>query len=182
MFVTDIPGKKMPSRYASLSRRMWAATIDSILLLFFVAPLVDAGLNALLGATSDTIVTEILGQRLQHTPPGVEQLKMFWSVAQETGIAERFLISTMVQAIIISALTAWFWLKWSATPGKMLLKIKIVDAKTDGQISPRQVVIRLLGYVVSTLPLMLGFFWAWFNRRRQSWHDQMAGTVVIIKN
>jgi len=29
------------------------------------------------------------------------------------------------------------------------------------------------------LPLYLGFLWAVFDRRKQGWHDKIAGTVVI---
>ena len=38
---------------------------------------------------------------------------------------------------------------------------------------------RLLCYLVSALPFYLGFLWAAFDRRKQGWHDKIAGTVVI---
>jgi len=72
-----------------------------------------------------------------------------------------------------------FWIWKSATPGKMLLRLRIVDAKSGGVPSPGQFIIRYLGYYVSTLPLMLGFLWVAFDRRKQGWHDKLAGTVVI---
>jgi uncharacterized RDD family membrane protein YckC len=40
-------------------------------------------------------------------------------------------------------------------------------------------VIRLLCYLLSAAPLYLGFLWAAFDRRKQGWHDKIAGTVVI---
>jgi uncharacterized RDD family membrane protein YckC len=42
-----------------------------------------------------------------------------------------------------------------------------------------RLVIRLLCYFVSALPFYLGFLWAAFDRRKQGWHDKIAGTVVI---
>jgi uncharacterized RDD family membrane protein YckC len=74
-----------------------------------------------------------------------------------------------------------FWSYRSATPGKMALKLTIVDAKTGGKPTLAQFVIRYLGYFVSTLPLMLGLIWVGIDRRKQGWHDKMAGTVVVRK-
>ncbi|KEQ11977.1 branched-chain amino acid aminotransferase I [Endozoicomonas montiporae] len=72
-----------------------------------------------------------------------------------------------------------FWRYRGATPGKMLTSVQVVDART-GQIPGfRQSAIRYLGYFLSTIPLMLGFFWIAIDKRKQGWHDKLAGTVVI---
>ena len=72
-----------------------------------------------------------------------------------------------------------FWIYKSATPGKMLVKTSIVDARTGGKPSVGQCVGRYLGYYVSALPLLLGIIWVGFDKRKQGWHDKLAGTVVI---
>ncbi|MBY5991796.1 RDD family protein [Ferrimonas balearica] len=72
-----------------------------------------------------------------------------------------------------------FWAYKSATPGKMVLKMTIVDAKTGGKPGVGQLVIRYLGYYVSTIPLFLGLIWVAFDSRKQGWHDKLAGTVVV---
>lgn len=72
-----------------------------------------------------------------------------------------------------------FWFAKSATPGKMLFSIKIVDAQTGAKPSVKHFIIRYLGYYVSMLPLFLGFIWVAFDKRKQGWHDKLAGTVVI---
>ncbi|MFN3712507.1 MAG: RDD family protein [Alcanivoracaceae bacterium] len=72
-----------------------------------------------------------------------------------------------------------FWIYKSATPGKMLMGIRIVDAKTGGKCSPGQLVGRYLGYYPSMLVLMLGFIWVAFDKRKQGWHDKLAGTLVV---
>jgi uncharacterized RDD family membrane protein YckC len=71
-----------------------------------------------------------------------------------------------------------FWIARSATPGKMLLSLKIVDAKTFGPITPGQAIGRYLGYYVSMFGLFLGIFWVGWDPRKQGWHDKLAGTVV----
>jgi uncharacterized RDD family membrane protein YckC len=39
--------------------------------------------------------------------------------------------------------------------------------------------VRSLAAVFSTLPLLIGFFWAGWSAEKQSWHDKIAGTVIV---
>ena len=71
-----------------------------------------------------------------------------------------------------------------ALPGntrKILLKLQIVDAKTMATLTLRQAVVRYLGYFLSILVILMGFFWIAFDQRKQAWHDKLAGSVVIVK-
>ncbi len=81
--------------------------------------------------------------------------------------------------LLIIVATIIFWITKGATPGKMVTKVKIVDANTGGELSVGQSVIRYIGYIIGTIPLLLGFFWIAFDKKKQGWHDKMAGTVVI---
>ena len=72
-----------------------------------------------------------------------------------------------------------FWIVKSATPGKLLLDIAIVDVETGGKPSNGQLIGRYFAYYVSLLPLMLGFIWVGFDKRKQGWHDKIAGTLVV---
>jgi len=72
-----------------------------------------------------------------------------------------------------------FWIYKSATPGKMVLKTQIVDAKTGETPSKGQCIGRYFAYYLSLLPLGMGFAWIAFDKRKQGWHDKLAGTVVI---
>jgi uncharacterized RDD family membrane protein YckC len=76
-------------------------------------------------------------------------------------------------------LTLLFWIKKAATPGKMAIGATIVDARTGEQPTTGQFVIRYFAYIVSTLPLFLGYLWVVFDSRKQAWHDKLAGTVVV---
>lgn len=72
-----------------------------------------------------------------------------------------------------------FWYVKQATPGKMLISARIVDAETGAKPSGGQLIGRYLGYFVSMLPLFLGILWVGFDRKKQGWHDKLAGTVVV---
>ncbi len=76
--------------------------------------------------------------------------------------------------------TLAFWQLWQATPGKLLLDCRIVDARTLGKPSFGQFLLRYVGYLLSALPLGLGFLWVLFDKRRQGWHDKLAKTLVIL--
>jgi uncharacterized RDD family membrane protein YckC len=73
-----------------------------------------------------------------------------------------------------------FWKFKSATPGKMLLEMKIVDATTGGAPGAGRLVLRYVGYIVCVLSLCIGFLWIAFDKRRQGWHDKMANTIVVM--
>jgi len=75
--------------------------------------------------------------------------------------------------------TIILWRRFQATPGKMALKLRIVDAVSGETASVRQCCIRYFGYLISALPLGLGLIWVAFDQRKQGWHDKMAGTVVV---
>lgn len=93
----------------------------------------------------------------------------------------RIAIDQILQITIFIGIYLFFWLKFSATPGKFAMSLRIVDADTFGVPTRKQFVIRLLGYILSMLPLGIGFFSLAFNKRKQSWHDKLSHTVVIKK-
>ena len=77
----------------------------------------------------------------------------------------------------IAVILLWRWK--SATPGKMLLRLKIVDAESGGRPSTLCCVIRYFAYLVAMIPFGLGFMWVGWDERKQGWHDKIAGTLVI---
>lgn len=76
-------------------------------------------------------------------------------------------------------ITVWLWTKYLGTPGKMALRLRVVDAKTGEAISTPQAIGRYFAYYLSALPLLLGFIWIGIDRKKQGLHDKLAGTVVI---
>jgi len=75
--------------------------------------------------------------------------------------------------------TIWFWLRFLGTPGKMALKLRIVDAETGQKMSTGQAIGRYFAYIPALLPLCLGLIWVGIDKKKQGWHDKLANTVVI---
>ena len=86
-----------------------------------------------------------------------------------------FAVTWLLPAIAVIV----FWRYRSATPGKMIIGAKIVDARTGEAPSTGRLIVRYLGYYLSAFPFCLGFLWVAFDRRKQGWHDKLANTVVI---
>jgi uncharacterized RDD family membrane protein YckC len=66
-----------------------------------------------------------------------------------------------------------------ATPGKMAMSLRVVDAVSGKKPSTGKLVGRYLAYYLSTIGLFLGFLWVAFDPKKQGWHDKLAGTVVV---
>lgn len=69
------------------------------------------------------------------------------------------------------------WLQ--GTPGLRLMDCRLVDARSGLGIGLVRSVKRALGLILAILPVLLGLLWMLWNKRRQGWHDLLAGSVVI---
>lgn len=85
----------------------------------------------------------------------------------------------VINDLIPLLLVVWLWHRYGGTPGKRLLHLKVVDARTGAHLRWGQAVLRYFGYIASLLPLGLGFLWVIWDKRKQGFHDKLAGTVVI---
>ncbi|MDD9819682.1 MAG: RDD family protein [Nitrospira sp.] len=137
--------------YAGFWVRAGAVTIDTVLLTMILSPFVGA-----------TYGDEYFSER-----PSLEFFDL-------PGPPDFFSTIVLPAAIIIL-----FWIYKQATPGKMLVKAKVVDAQTGGQPTTGQYIGRYFAYYVSAILLGLGFIWVAFDPRKQGWHDKLAGTVVV---
>ncbi len=85
-----------------------------------------------------------------------------------------------VITVAIVAATIAMWVKYDgATPGKKLMKIKIVDADTLESIDAKTGVKRYLGYILSSVMLLIGFAMVLFTEKKQAFHDKFAKTLVV---
>ena len=74
-----------------------------------------------------------------------------------------FIVSWILPAVAV----IWFWIARQATPGKMLIVARIVDASTGQPASTRQLIGRYFAYYVSVIPFMLGLIWVGIDPRKQ---------------
>ena len=130
-----------------------------------------AGWVRLAAIVIDTIIFALITIPAAMVVYGLEYLE---STELVRGPAD-FLISWVFPALF----TILCWMTFAATPGKLIVGIRVVDAATWEKLSFAQCVIRYVGYFVSALVIFLGYLWVMWHPRKQGWHDLLAKSVVI---
>lgn len=165
--------------YATLNRRMFAALIDTLLLLFVIMPLNKFSEFFFFGGKR---FIEILDQVAKSTADasGAIALDVLVSQLWAAGHIQGYILSNVLSFIVIGICICGFWMKYAATPGKLIMKCKIVDANSLQPISFNQAVVRYVCYLFSALVLCLGFIMIQFSKKSRGLHDILAGTIVIV--
>jgi uncharacterized RDD family membrane protein YckC len=73
------------------------------------------------------------------------------------------------------------WIAFGASPGKLLLGLRIVDEPTGGRPSAWQCIGRYVVALAGLLCAGIGFLWIAIDPRHQGWHDKIVRTLVIRK-
>ncbi|MSQ29463.1 MAG: RDD family protein [Dehalococcoidia bacterium] len=73
--------------------------------------------------------------------------------------------------------TVFFTCGW--TPGSLVVGVRIVRLVDGSMPGLRWGFVRAAGAVISDAVVLLGYLWALWDPRHQTWHDRFAGTVVI---
>lgn len=154
-------------RYVGFWLRFLAFLIDSILATVVIVPILSLffgsseslDLNLLFGSSTSEQVQYLMRETFSTTST----------------------LQSLLQLLLAALAVILFWVSRSATPGKMAIGAEIIDARTGGKPTTGQFIGRYFAYYISMLPLFLGFLWIAFDRRKQGWHDKLAGTVVVRK-
>lgn len=97
----------------------------------------------------------------------------------ESGFLSYVLLEVAIEVAVLGGVLALSQYCLKTTPGRWLVGLRLADAKTEADPTPAQLIRRFLGYFISLPPLMLGYIWCAWDGKRQSWHDKVAGTVVL---
>lgn len=65
------------------------------------------------------------------------------------------------------------------TIGKRVVGIRVYDFRQGGPIGYGRALLRYIGRLVSGIPCLLGYLWMLWDGEKQTWHDKIAGTVVV---
>ncbi len=76
----------------------------------------------------------------------------------------------------------FFIKKYNATPGKMVMGIKVVKVDKSN-IYWGDAILRWFVYKLGTniIVLFLGSLWIIWDKKKQGWHDKAARTIVVYK-
>ena len=157
--------------YAGFWIRVLASIIDTVLVVLVTLPIMGA-----LGGAGLVPTGGMWSGMGSSTGGGMRGGGMWGGMG---GFMSGGLLDLLVNWLAPAAAVIAFWHYRQATPGKMLLSMRVVDARTGQPLTVPQSIVRYLGYFVSIIPLCLGLIWVAFDSRKQGWHDKIAGTVVI---
>jgi uncharacterized RDD family membrane protein YckC len=76
---------------------------------------------------------------------------------------------------------ALFTIFGGTTPGMMFRGIQVTSFTGDPP-TPRQMLLRSAGYILSAGTLFLGFFWAWWDEDALTWHDRLSRTYLGVQS
>ncbi len=149
--------QKNTPQYAHFGQRFLAMMIDNFVFIVFLSP----------------IFVMLFG--VKHYSE-----EEFQQIMQTQGWVGLFDPKEMlIQQLIILAITVFFWMYFAGTPGKRLLKLRVVDATTGKNLNIWQSVLRYLGYIISSFPMGLGFVWILLDEKNQGWHDKLVNSIVV---
>lgn len=154
----------MRGQYAGFVSRFIAYAIDLIIVVFAQFAILLGIQIALNLFGLDGIVEQVFSG--STAPTTIWGTVLRWIVLFVGGIA------------FFGVYLVFLWSIFDKTIGQALLGLLVV--RTDGgHITIWVAVKRAIGYYLSFLPLLAGYFWVLIDDRRQGWHDKLAGTVVI---
>lgn len=86
-----------------------------------------------------------------------------------------------VPALVFAAYWIWF-IHIGETLGMSAAGVRVVRAGDGKPPTWLQSAVRLVAMALSAAPCFLGFLWMAVDRRKQAWHDKIAGTIVVQRS
>jgi uncharacterized RDD family membrane protein YckC len=80
-------------------------------------------------------------------------------------------------AIVYLQYFALFTVFGGTTPGMMFRGLQVASFSGSAP-TPRQMLLRSLGYLVSASTFFMGFVWAWWDEDALTWHDRISHTYL----
>lgn len=154
--ITESSIQQPAHKFATIRRRLAASIIDtailSVVLYFIIYPLLGVNLISLFSVEPNAYVEKI---------------------TQISTLSNIFFI-------LVNYVYQFYFFVYSggASVGQKILQIRVV--REDGKaITFGTVLVRYIVSYFSSLVLSLGYIWAIFDKKKQTWHDKAAHTLVV---
>ncbi|WP_341756630.1 MULTISPECIES: RDD family protein [unclassified Candidatus Tisiphia] len=153
--------------YPKLIPRLFASCLDSFLLSIFTTPITTFILSRLSLLFFKANIADIIIM-------GSKKPELLQNVTA-SGVFTLFILMLLINLALVATYFIGFWVYCGATPGKLIMHMKIVDAITLEKPNKCQLIKRFCGYVL----VLVGIWFILFSKQHQALHDKIAGTVVI---
>jgi uncharacterized RDD family membrane protein YckC len=160
-----LPGLPVGTKLAGGFSRWLGLIIDQIILNVMVLPLSLPGILMIIKGTEGC---DTSGDTISCTE---SDISVGWLTAG---------IVCTVLALVVLVYLYSRWLGKGRTPGMKITGNRLVDVNTGGPIGTGRGFGRaLVAQFISPFLCALGFLWAIWDPRKQTWHDKIANSVVI---
>ena len=92
-------------------------------------------------------------------------------------------LTILIQVLFLFLYFIAFWYYTNTTPGKYIMRIKIVKHKDSTKPKLSQLLIRFfVGYIIFWIIPLIGIIniiFSIFARQRRAWHDKISGILLI---
>lgn len=162
--------------YPKFIPRLFAMTIDLVILSIILTPLMNV--------ISRYVFIYVFYQffidfsiNIHDIQAIAEAVKMpeFASYISATKFFAYIGILFMLNTLFMGMYFVFFWYKFGATIGKMIMRMKIVDAEDYSRPSVYRFCKRFCGYIT----IIIGIFSMAMSKTGQATHDKIANTLVI---
>lgn len=153
-----VQAPQLDLRLATIGKRWLAIVIDGFIVAILTVLLLFAGgalapLDAAMASADAAVLSDAFANFQSNT------------------LTVNLLVSAVYNVALMVAFNG-------QTLGKMMLRLRVVKKK-GGRITILDALLRnVFGYMISQI-FLLGYLWALFDAEKQTWHDKMAGTVVV---
>ena len=133
-----------------------------------------AGMGArIVAKVLDVVIMTVIAVAVEMTS------RHFFPFHSGDGLGVVFIVTLLVNMFIGMAYMAGLTGRFGATPGKMIMGMKVVDSD-GGDIGYWRAFLRYVGeFVVVPVTLLIGYFVAFFDPNRRTLYDRIAGTLVV---
>lgn len=162
--------------YSGFISRIFATNIDLLIIAAVLLPIMQLSRyklslvffgKQLTQAGIDITNTEMVYIAL-NDPEFIQTLELYSALSLFASI-------TIAQLVFIAVWLIFFWCKFGTSPGKFIMRLRVLDEETMEPLSLGQAITRVLGYV--TAPVAV--FYVFFTDKKQTLYDRWAKSVVI---
>jgi len=169
------PGPTPGIEYAGFWIRVGAYLIDAIPLIIIGFILFIPVMTAMMEVVQDLPLPP---RGVSINSPEYQAWQALFAERIEASMRGMYPVIGLLQLVSVLYFVG-FWTWRGQTPGMMLLGLRVAreaDGTNPGLVRS---ILRYVGYFISWIALAIGFIWVAFDRRKQGWHDKIAGTVVV---
>lgn len=162
--------------YSNLIPRLFATTMDLLLVAVLIAPIISFCSRMVFALVFKEFFAEIGvdGTAYEAVAIALKTPSFLDHITFKKALTY-FIFIVLIHSLLIGSYFIGFWAKLGATPGKMLMRMRVVDAGTLEKPNFFQALRRFLAYPTGLVGILLIIL----TKQKQAWHDKIAGTVVV---